>query len=351
MENRNNDSKIENPTKMFGDTKQRKRYIYALLMILLMVGTAEILKEKEIIFPEMAALTIGMWIVDKRVWRIKRWQMPVLMTIGAYVGISIVRFSSLPLVFNLILAFMFAALCLLLTRSSLFPLISACILPVLLRTENWIYPLSVLIMSLIIVLIQKWMEGNDLRKVTVYEPLERNWKTDVLRWLSILLSVFVICCLAIYTSNFYFIIPPLIVAYVEFVNSKAGFRNRPLLTILLLVTGALIGTLFQLIGYCYLGLPETVVALFIFIVLFTLFEWLGKFFAPVGALALIPMLLPPETLVWLPLQVAIGAGLFIATGLIFFQQCYKWSRPQLIYCLIPHYLLSRIYHNKRNTDN
>ena len=259
MENRNNDSKIENPTKMFGDTKQRKRYIYALLMILLMVGTAEILKEKEIIFPEMAALTIGMWIVDKRVWRIKRWQMPVLMTIGAYVGISIVRFSSLPLVFNLILAFMFAALCLLLTQSSLFPLISACILPVLLKTESWIYPLSVFIMSLIIVLIQKWMEGNDLRKATVYEPLERNWKTDVLRWLSILLSVFVICCLAIYTSNFYFIIPPLIVAYVEFVNSKAGFRNRPLLTILLLVTGALIGTLFQLIGYCYLGLPETVV--------------------------------------------------------------------------------------------
>ena len=117
------------------------------------------------------------------------------------------------------------------------------------------------------------MEGNDLRKATVYEPLERNWKTDVLRWLSILLSVFVICCLAIYTSNFYFIIPPLIVAYVEFVNSKAGFRNRPLLTILLLVTGALIGTLFQLIGYCYLGLPETVVALFIFIVLFTFLSY------------------------------------------------------------------------------
>lgn len=166
MENRNNDSKIENPTKMFGDTKQRKRYIYALLMILLMVGTAEILKEKEIIFPEMAALTIGMWIVDKRVWRIKRWQMPVLMTIGAYVGISIVRFSSLPLVFNLILAFMFAALCLLLTQSSLFPLISACILPDFIKNRKLDLPIICFIMSLIIVLIQKWMEGNDLRKAT-----------------------------------------------------------------------------------------------------------------------------------------------------------------------------------------
>ena len=54
---------------LFGDVIQRKRYFYAMLMILLMIGVAEWLGEKEIIFPEMAALTIGMWIVDKRVWQ------------------------------------------------------------------------------------------------------------------------------------------------------------------------------------------------------------------------------------------------------------------------------------------
>lgn len=31
-----------------------------------MVGVSELMGEKEIIFPEMAALTIGMWIVDKK---------------------------------------------------------------------------------------------------------------------------------------------------------------------------------------------------------------------------------------------------------------------------------------------
>lgn len=135
--------------------------------------------------------------------------------------------------------------------------------------------------------------------------------------------------------------------YVEFVNSKAGFRNRPVLTILLLVSGSLVGSLFQWIGYYFLGLPETVVALFIFIILFTLFEWLGKFFAPVGAMALIPMLLPKEALFSLPFQVFIGATLFIGIGMIFFQQCYKWTQAQLIYCLIPHYLLSRLKQNKK----
>lgn len=348
MESKKKGNGRDNSAKMFADTVQRKRYACALTMILLMVGIGEMLGEKEIIFPEMAALTIGMWIVDKRVWRIRRWQIPVLMTLGALAGIALVRYSTLPFAINLTLAFLFAVLCLFFTRSSLFPLISACILPVLLKTESMVYPISVFVMSVVLVAVQSGMERSRLRKAIVHEPLDRDWKADSLRWLAILLSVFAVVCLAVYTSYSYLILPPLIVAYVEFVNSKAGFRNRPLLTVLLLVTGASVGTTFQLIGHCYLGLPETFVALCIFIVLFSLFEWLGKFFAPVGALALIPMLLPAETLAWLPLQVAVGASLFIAMGMFFFQQCYKWSRAQLVYCLIPHYLLSRINRTRKS---
>lgn len=332
---------------LFSDIQQRKRYLCALVMILLMIGVAELLHEKEIIFPEMAALTIGMWIVNKRVWRVRYWQMLLLMTLGACAGVLIVLYSPFSLVVNVAIAFSCAAVGLLFTRASLFPLISACVLPVLLKTESWVYPLSVFVMTLIIIAVQRWMEYLGLRKSIVYEPVERNWTTDSFRWLSLMISVFAVACLAVYTSNFYFIIPPLIVMYVEFVNSKAGFRNRPVLTVLLLVSGSLIGTIFQLIGYHYLKLPETVVALFIFIVLFTLFEWLGKFFAPVGAMALIPMLLSKEVLPWLPFQVLIGATIFIAMGMVFYQQCYKWSRAQLVYCLIPHYLLSRLNRNRK----
>ena len=332
---------------LFSDIQQRKRYLCALVMIVLMIGVAELLHEKEIIFPEMAALTIGMWIVNKRVWRVRYWQMLLLMTLGACAGVLIVLYSPCSLVVNVAIAFSCAAVGLLFTRASLFPLISACVLPVLLKTESWVYPLSVFVMTLIIIAVQRWMEYFGLRKSIVYEPVERNWTADCFRWLSLMISVFAVTCLAVYTSNFYFIIPPLIVMYVEFVNSKAGFRNRPVLTVLLLVSGSLIGTVFQLIGYQYLGLPETVVALFIFILLFTLFEWLGKFFAPVGAMALIPMLLPKEALPWLPFQVLIGATIFIAMGMVFYQQCYKWSRAQLVYCLIPHYLLSRLNRNRK----
>lgn len=328
--------------RMFADALKNKRYLCALGMILLMVGVSEWLQEKEILFPEMAALTIGMWIVDKRVWRVRRWHLLALMTMGACVGVLIVCYSVLPLVLNIALAFLCAAVCLVFARASLFPLISACVLPVLLGTDSWVYPLSVFVMCLVVIVVQKLMEKGGLRGKVVYEPVSRNLKKEVLRWASLLLSVLAVSFLAVYSSCSYLIIPPLLVSFVEFTNSTAGFRNRPLLTVLLLVFGALVGVIFQLLGHCYLGLPETIVALGIFIVLFTLFEWLGKFFAPVGALALIPMLLPSETLIWLPLQVMAGACLFIAIGLVFFQQCYKWSRAQLMYCLIPHYLISRL---------
>lgn len=47
-----------------------------------MVGVSELMGEKEIIFPEMAALTIGMWIVDKKVWTVSRLKLVLLMSIG-----------------------------------------------------------------------------------------------------------------------------------------------------------------------------------------------------------------------------------------------------------------------------
>ena len=323
---------------LFEDTIQRKRYFYAMLMILLMIGSAEWLGEKEIIFPEMAALTIGMWIVDKRVWQISRVMVIVLMTIGAIAGVCIVRYSPFPLLGNLALAFSCAAIGLTVARSSLIPLVSACMLPVLLGTESWVYPVAVFMMSLIVVCGQWWMERRELRKVVDYIPVEKSRGERLQRWALLLISMLAVASLAIYTTNLYFILPPLIVTYVEFANSKAGFRNRPMQVLLVLSVAAILGVAFQMIGHYYLGIPEFIVALMIFVCLFTLFEFLGKFFAPAGAIALIPMIVPQEGLLWLPLQVLIGAALFIGLAMVCFQRCLSWSRAQLIVCLVPPFI-------------
>lgn len=314
---------------------KRQRYFYSLMMITAMVGMAELLGEKEIIFPEMAALTIGMWIVDKRVWRVGRLQLIVLMTLGAVFGVCLVRYSPFPLYINLGIAFLFAATSLTLSCTTLIPLISACMLPVMLGTESWVYPLAVLLMSGIVGAGQFGMEKKMLRRPLADVPPGSDRTREFLRWTVLLSSFMAIAALPVYTSYLFCILPPLIVTYAEFANSKAGFRNRPVQVFLLLVISAASGTFFQVFIHHYLGWSETIVALCDLCCLFLLYELSGKCFAPAGAMVLIPMIVPQEQLLWLPLQVAAGAFLLITMAMLLFLKCYRWPKAQLIVCLIP----------------
>ena len=299
-----------------------------------MVPVSQWTGEKEVVFPEVAALAIGLWIIDKRVWQVRRRQIVPLMTIGAIAGVCIVRYSPFPLPANLCMAFAFAGLCLSVSRTTLIPLISACMLPVTLHTETWVYPAAVFFLSLAIVSGQLLMERAGVRdRITDAGVTDKRGKT-VVSWLLLLCFTGLATILAAGISWPYMILPPLIVTFTEMATSKAGFRNRPIQVFFFLVTAATLGVVSQVAGHA-LHLPGSIVALFIFGCLLLLFEWSGKYFVPAGALGLIPLLLPSENLAWVPLQVAAGAGLFISIAMIAFQRCYKWNRAQLLFCLAP----------------
>ncbi|WP_278672510.1 HPP family protein [Alistipes indistinctus] len=288
---------------LFADRPRRWRYLSAMAVVVLMVGVAERTGEREVIFPEMAALAIGMWIAPKRVWNVTRLQLVLLMGAGAVAGVCIVRWSPWPLAANLALAFAFAAGC--------------------------------LSLSLIVVAGQRAMERGGLRPETHYDRPEWNWRHDGVRWMWLLLAVLAVAVLPLSTGYRYCILPPLIVTFVEFANSKSGFRNRPVQVWLMLVAGATAGTLMEWMGHVWLGWSESVVALVVCACLFVMFERVGRYFAPVGAVALIPMIVPPQDLFWLPVQIACGAAVFIAVALLLFQRCYEWNRGQFVYCVVP----------------
>ncbi|MFQ8805232.1 MAG: HPP family protein [Alistipes indistinctus] len=247
---------------LFADRPRRWRYLSAMAVVVLMVGVAERTGEREVIFPEMAALAIGMWIAPKRVWNVTRLQLVLLMGAGAVAGVCIVRWSPWPLAANLALAFAFAAGCL-------------------------------------------------------------------------SLSLIVVAVLLLSTGYRYCILPPLIVTFVEFANSSPDSATRPVQVWLMLVAGATAGTLMEWMGHVWLGWSESVVALVVCACLFVMFERVGRYFAPVGAVALIPMIVPPQDLFWLPVQIACGAAVFIAVALLLFQRCYEWNRGQFVYCVVP----------------
>lgn len=311
------------------------RYAASIAMLTGMVAAAEITGDSEILFPEMAALTIGMWIVDKRVWRVTRPGLVALMTLGAVAGVCIVRYSPFPLLVNIALAFAFPALCLMASRMTMVPQISACMLPVLLQTRSWVYPAAVLVMSLLIVIGQRILVRCGLRRETTYEAAPVNLRGEALRWLLMLCTVIGVAAIPVSMGNVYFILPPLIVTYVELSDSKAGFRSRPLQVFAFMVASAALGSLGTYFGHYVLGLPKCIVAVPILGCLFALFERQGKYFAPAGATALVPMILPAEDLLLFPVQVAAGAAVFIAVSMLLFQRCYRWSVAQLAVAFVP----------------
>lgn len=297
-----------------------ERYLFALILITAMTGAAELLGEQEIIFPEIAALAAGLWVVDKRVWHVTRPQAVWMMTLGAAAGICIVRFSPLPLPGNIALAFLFAAFCLTFTGTTLVPLISACMLPVLLGADSIVYPLAVCAMTLLLAGGQWAMEHRGLRHPIRLAQREKSPKHDAFEWLKRLVVLLLLATAPIYWGWTYVILPPLIVTFVEFSRPEAGLRKAAGLIFGLLAAAALLGAGLHFLLHVWLGLPVTLAACVICVSLFILFEVVGRIFAPAGAVALIPLLIPAADLVWYPLQATAGAGVFIIAAMMLFRR-------------------------------
>lgn len=317
------------------------RYLFALIMIGLMIGVSEWLDEKEILFPEMAALILGLWVIDKKIWTVNRPMLIVLMTVCAVFGILLVRYSPFPLLANIAISFVFTSLCLITSRTTLIPITSAAMLPVLMGTHSLVYPISVFIMSTLVVTGQWFLEKNKLRQT----PLLHNKKQHIhnpKHWIKLFFWLLLIAVIPVSTGQIYFIVPPLVVMFIEFSSSKAGFRNRPVQVYSIMVISAVLGTLFQYYLHSKLGLPLVHTALLLFSCLFILFEIVGKPFAPACAIALVPMIIPQENILSYPFQVAIGTGVFLFVAMFFFQKCHRWRRAQLFVCFVPQVIRLRI---------
>ena len=171
-----------------------ERYIFAVIMAFAMIIIAELSGEREIIFPEICALTIGAWISEQQPWMCNKRKMFFLVSIAALFGVSVTRYFPMPLIFQVCLCFAFTGFVLTLTRTTLIPIISACILPVYLGTKSWVYPISVSIMALIIIFAQWLMEKNHLKPKNEYIPCNFDLKTQIIKWTK-LLVVFAIIAL------------------------------------------------------------------------------------------------------------------------------------------------------------
>ena len=142
----------------------------AVAVVAAMVAAAELLGEREIIFPEMAALAVGMLAAPRRPWQTSRSRTALLIAVCAITGVLIVRYVHAPLWAQISLAFLLCQLLFVSSGTTFAPMISAMVLPVFLGTTSWVYPAAAIILTLAMGAVQLIFERLGVRERNVHTP-------------------------------------------------------------------------------------------------------------------------------------------------------------------------------------
>ncbi len=303
---------------MTADTKSfLSRTGLCVILAAAMVGTAELTGEKEIIFPEITALTVGALAAPKQSWRVSRGRMILLIAVCSLLGILFVRYSPLPKAANLAAAYGICQLLLLLSRTNFAPMISAAALPILMDTETIVYPISAVAMTTLTALAQLLLERLGKYEHEKFTPLPA---PNRFAWISAAVRTAAAAILAVPLLHFgwnFCIAPPLLVAFTEFSNPNSAVRKNPDKTVIIITACALSGAASRLLFTAALRFPLTISAVIAVIAALVIMKLAKRYIPPAGALAVLPMIIREQDLLVYPAQIFAGAAVFTLLALCF----------------------------------
>jgi len=293
-----------------------------------MFAVAEHAGQNEIIFPEISALALGAWIMDKPPWKSSIFGFWLSPTLAALTGMLIVRHFPYAPLFMIAAAFGFVALQLKLLRSSLLPSLSATILPIITRTESWLYPLSVCILTGIIAIGHcvldrsgEWKDPGALFGMPVPDDaVDTETMSGLVHWGKLLAGIMVVSAMATGSDHLFMVAPPLIVAFVELSKPGGTLRDKGGKILGLLFFSAFSGVLWLALIHTALHWPLWISAGVSAATVFLAYYALSLPFPPAVAIALLPTILPPGSLWSYPWQVLFGSAAFVVISKTCFVQ-------------------------------
>ncbi|WP_455646061.1 HPP family protein [Methanosphaera sp.] len=276
-----------------------------LIIVFIMFASSEILHESEILFPEIAAICIG-YLVYKPSWNIDSKRILTYMTICAIIGVLIVEYTPLPLWQQLSIAFIIGQIILAISKTGLAPMLSAIILPVLLQSHGYIYPISTIILTSLVIIFHNIEIKKNLK---TKQTFNKQGQLDKQEYILITLRILLIIVLTYITCkiNLNFIIaPPLIVAFVEFSKRKSKLRKNPLKIIIILPLIATIGCICRYIITQTYHLPLTIASIIAITITIIIIDKTKTYIPPIGAICLLTMIIPETELILFPIEILIG---------------------------------------------
>lgn len=286
------------------------------MLITIMVLAGELLHETEIIFPEIAALTVGAWLAPKQPWKVNRLRMLLLMSLSAFSGFAVSALFAVPLYVKLLTGLAICIIILLVSRTTMLPLLSASVLPILTGAKSIFYPISVIILTLVILSGQWIFEKLHIREPYSFRRVTYHGKEECFRW-GMIVSVFAaMASAAVFFNISYIIAPPLVVAFCELTYRDSPARKSPMRIWLLMICCAVSGAALRFLLCTYGGLPLWCAALVISVLILYLMGFLKLFFPPAAALAILPLIIDEGVLFYYPLEVTAGAAVFTLLAML-----------------------------------
>jgi hypothetical protein len=297
------------------------------------------LDEKEIIFPEIAALAFGYWIMEKSPWSGSKFAIWASPTLAALTGVLLLRYVPFLPFFLIGSAFVLVVLQLKMLRSGVLPSLSAAILPIITHTTSWMYPLSVCILTAFIALGRLSLEtlnhkensAHFLPKQDKVPEKKSAALSELMYWGKILAGVMLVSALALHSNYVFMIAPPLVVGFVELSRPNRSMRRTPVKILLLLVLSALSGVVWLYLCNTIIHGSLWISSALSLVSVFLLYKALKVSFPPAAAIALLPILVPAASLWMYPLQVLLGSTFFVLMGIFCFRDSSKTacSEPRI----------------------
>lgn len=288
----------------------------AVLTVMLMTAAAELSGEKEILFPEIAAIAAGALIAPKFAWKTSKLRLFVLICIGSVMGLLISMFVPFALGVKLCIAFLAASLLFQFSGTTFAPVISSVVLPVMLGTSSLIYPTAAAVLTFLILMERLLIEKLGIAEKAEFSPEPMPDKNTLIRLLARWLIGSIVIFSAVGTGFGFAAAPPLLVAFTEFCRKDSAVRKKPIAITLLIVGCALVGAVsrfvFSLLGW-KMFIASGVTMLLVCIIM----NSVKLFVPPAAALSVLAFLIPEEAVTTYPLQIAAGTVFFVLAGRIF----------------------------------
>lgn len=214
----------------------------------------------------------------------------------------------------ILLAFAICQLLYPFSRTTFAPMISGMVLPVLLGITSWVYAVSTMAMTVVIVDLQFFFEKCGICEKELFSPTLLPSKRDSLDMLLRIILAEILIFAAVPTGWQLCAAPPFLVAFTEFSRCNCKARKTTVRTILLISLCGGVGALCRGAFSITLGLPLALAAA----VTLLLMKGMKQYLSPAGAMAILPMPL-------FPVQALIGVSALMGMALLIFRNKNKAS--------------------------